>query len=234
MKIASVIVLLAAPVFAQFHPAPSGFHASSPAPAARPSPFRAAPQTPAMRGARPRQQFLGQPHPGPHPPAVGWRAPYAPGVFIAPYPFSFDSGYDNSDSDDDQGGGDDSGFDSSAPQAPPESDRTTVVAVNRDFHADGGKAQIIDFSNVPAASDPATEPDRAAPADDQPTVFLIALTDHTVLASIAYWVDGDTLNWVSRDAKQNHISLSLVDRQFSKQLNEERHVPFTLPPPARP
>lgn len=233
MKIASVIVLLAAPVFAQFHPAPSGFHASSPAPAARPGSFRGAPHTPAMRGARPRPQFMGQPHPGPHPPAVGWRAPYGPGVFVAPYPFSFDSGYDNSDSDDDQGVGDDTGFDSSAPQAPPESDSEPVVAVNRDFHPDAVKPSIIDFSNVPPALDQAPAP-APEPADDQPTVFLIALTDHTVLASIAYWVDGDTLNWVSRDAKQNHISLSLVDRQFSKQLNEERHVPFTLPPPARP
>jgi hypothetical protein len=66
--------------------------------------------------------------------------------------------------------------------------------------------------------------------DDQPTIFLIALTDHTVVAAIAYWVEGDTLNWVSRDAKQNRMSLSLVDRDFSKQLNDERHVEFKLPP----
>ena len=50
-----------------------------------------------------------------------------------------------------------------------------------------------------------------------------------VLAAIAYWVDGDTLHWVSRDAKQNQLSLSLVDRQFSKQLNDERHIEFKLP-----
>ena len=66
--------------------------------------------------------------------------------------------------------------------------------------------------------------------DDQPTIFLIALTDHSVVACIAYWVDGDTLHWVSRDAKENRMSLSLVDRDFSKQLNDERHVEFKLPP----
>jgi len=104
-------------------------------------------------------------------------------------------------------------------------DQTPTVLVNPDFQADGGTQTVIDYSNVPTT----TEPDTTELKDDQPTVFLIALTDHTVLAAIAYWVDGDTLHWVSRDAKVNQLSLSLVDRQFSKQLNDERHVEFKLP-----
>jgi len=105
-----------------------------------------------------------------------------------------------------------------------------AAVVNQDFQTDSGTPSLIDYSNV---SLPEAAPDADATAqlkDDQPTIFLIALTDHSVVACIAYWVDGDTLNWVSRDAKQNRMSLSLVDRDFSKQLNDERHVEFKLPP----
>jgi hypothetical protein len=101
--------------------------------------------------------------------------------------------------------------------------------VNQDFQPDSVNPSIIDYSNVPLP-EPVAETDENGLRDDEPTIFLIALTDHTVVAAIAYWADGDTLNWVSRDAKQNHMSLSLVDRDFSKQLNDERHVEFKLPP----
>ncbi len=108
-------------------------------------------------------------------------------------------------------------------------DQTPVAVVNPDYRPeDGGTQTIIDYSNVP--STPADETDANGLKDDEPTIFLIALTDHTVVAAIAYWVDGDTLNWISREAKQNRMSLSLVDRDFSKQLNDERHVEFKLPP----
>lgn len=107
-------------------------------------------------------------------------------------------------------------------------DQSPIAVVNQDFQADGGTPTIVDYSNVPLP--PPDSTDANGLKDDEPTVFLIALTDHTVVAAIAYWVDGDTLNWVSRDAKQNRTSLSLIDRDFSKQLNDERHVEFKLPP----
>jgi len=111
-----------------------------------------------------------------------------------------------------------------------------VALVNPGFQADTANPRIVDYSMAalpePVAPDDAnTNLDEAPLRDDQPTVYLIALTDRTVLACIAYWVDGDTLNWVSRDAKQNSLSLLLVDRTFSQQLNDERHVPFKLPQP---
>ncbi len=103
-----------------------------------------------------------------------------------------------------------------------------IAVVNQDFRPDSVNPSIIDYSNVPLP-EPANDTDENGLKDDQPTVFLIALTDQTVVAAIAYWADGDTLNWVSRDAKVNKMSLSLVDRAFSKQLNDERHVEFKLP-----
>jgi hypothetical protein len=151
--------------------------------------------------------FSGRMHSGPYyprpyyasPVAVPYAAPYSYGY--APAPSPYDYGY--------------------AAPAPP-------AYVNPDFQPDSVNPQIVDYSNVPLPEEGANT-DENGLADDQPTIFLIALTDHTVLAAIAYWVDGDTLHWVSRDAKQNHLSLSLVDRDFSKQLNDQRHVEFKLP-----
>ena len=65
--------------------------------------------------------------------------------------------------------------------------------------------------------------------EPQPTIYLIAMQDHTILPALAYWVEGDTLTYIMSEGDQNRVSLSLVDRDFSKQLNDERHVEFKLP-----
>jgi hypothetical protein len=142
--------------------------------------------------------------------------PYYPRTVGVPYPVFIGGGY--------YGGypaasGYDYGYAGPAPAA----------YVNPDYQPDTTNPSIVDYSNTPSP-EPAANTDENGLRDDEPTIFLIALTDHTVVAAIAYWVDGDTLNWVSRDAKQNRMSLSLVDRDFSKQLNDERHVEFKLPP----
>ena len=66
--------------------------------------------------------------------------------------------------------------------------------------------------------------------NDQPTIYLLAMTDHTIIPAIAYWVDGDTLNYITTEGSQNRVSLSLIDREFSRQLNDSRNVEFKLPP----
>jgi hypothetical protein len=136
------------------------------------------------------------------PGVIPYAAPYPVYYGYAPAPSPYDYGYGNP-----------------APAA----------YVNPDYQPDNVNPQIVDYSNTPLP-EPAANTDENGLRDDEPTIFLIALKDHTVVAAIAYWADGDTLNWVSRDAKQNHMSLSLVDRAFSKQLNDERHVEFKLPP----
>jgi hypothetical protein len=147
--------------------------------------------------------------------------PFYPRTVAVPYPVFLGGGYYSGYAPNNY----DNGYANPAP----------VALVNPDFHADGGTQTIVDYSNVPlpepGGSDAAEATDANGLKDDQPTIFLIALTDHTVVAAIAYWVDGDTLHWVSREAKQNHMSLSLVDRDFSKQLNDERRVEFKLPAP---
>jgi hypothetical protein len=64
---------------------------------------------------------------------------------------------------------------------------------------------------------------------EKPTIYLLAMTDHTIIPSISYWVQGDTLNYITTEASQNAMSLSLLDRDFSRQLNDSRGVEFKLP-----
>jgi hypothetical protein len=114
-----------------------------------------------------------------------------------------------------------------------------TVVINQNFQTGAVHPQFRDYSNVqlpepgvttapPSATAAQTAP-QAAPADDQPTLFLIAMRDHTIFPALAYWVQGDTLNYVTLQGAQNRVSLSLVDRDLSKQLNGERNVPFRLP-----
>ena len=42
-------------------------------------------------------------------------------------------------------------------------------------------------------------------------------------------MEGDTLNYITVQGVKNSVSLDLVDRDFSKQINKERKVEFGLP-----
>lgn len=108
-----------------------------------------------------------------------------------------------------------------APSQPP------VVIINQSFRPEVATPVMHDYTNQPPP--PEGQPTSLAPNDEQPTIYLIAMTDHTILPAIAYWVEGDTLAYITTDGNQNRISLALVDRDFSKKLNDDRRVEFKLP-----
>ncbi len=84
-----------------------------------------------------------------------------------------------------------------------------------------------DPNDVDADAQPAR---RAKPVDDaKATIYLIAFKDHTILPALAYWVEGDTLSYITQRGTLNQASLTLIDRDFSRQLNGERQVEFSLP-----
>ena len=60
-------------------------------------------------------------------------------------------------------------------------------------------------------------------------IYLVAFKDHAISAAAAYWVDGRTLHYVTLQHEEKQAPLDTVDRDFSMQLNRERHVPFQLP-----
>jgi hypothetical protein len=92
-----------------------------------------------------------------------------------------------------------------------------------------------DAPTYPMPDPKETRPDRparrtgAAVQDDPATIYLIAFKDHTILPALAYWVEDDTLNYITTQGTPNRASLTLIDREFSRQLNRERKVEFSLP-----
>ncbi len=68
-----------------------------------------------------------------------------------------------------------------------------------------------------------------AASSDQPTIYLIALRDHTIVQALGYWMEGSTLHYVSAEHTLNQLSINLVDRDLSQRLNDERKVDFRLP-----
>jgi len=118
-------------------------------------------------------------------------------------------------------------------QSPP------VVIINQNFRPDVINPQVTDYSNTqlpqyippPQQQGPAQQPAVSGADTNFALIFLIAMKDHTIYPAVAYWVDGDTLNYVTTQGARNRISLELVDRDFSKQINKERNVEFGLPDP---
>lgn len=115
-----------------------------------------------------------------------------------------------------------------------------VVYINRDYQPERLSPVMRDYSNVPLpeAVPQESNPIRVYDAPfyidprrdaDEPTIYLLALRDQTVLPALAYWVEGDTLRYVTRQHAMNVISLDLIDRPFSAKLNRERNVEFKLP-----
>jgi len=79
----------------------------------------------------------------------------------------------------------------------------------------------------PAAGVNALQPgDPMGPAQNY---YLIAYKDHSVYAVLAYWLEGNTLNYVTTQNTHNQASLNLIDLDLTKTLNQARSVPFSLP-----
>ncbi len=77
-------------------------------------------------------------------------------------------------------------------------------------------------------------PPPAGPGQQQsfyrtPDFYLIAFTDHTIQAAIAFHVEGDQIYWTTREHVDMHAPLSSVDRSFSAQINRDRRIEFKLP-----
>jgi hypothetical protein len=112
-----------------------------------------------------------------------------------------------------------------------------VVIINQNFKPDVINPVVTDYSNtqlpqyIPAPQAPAPQPTVSGGDNTPSLIFLIAMKDHTIYPAVAYWVEDDTLNYLTAQGVRNRISLGLVDREFSKQLNKERNVDFGLPDP---
>ncbi len=133
------------------------------------------------------------------------------------------------------------GYDQQAPVQQPAT--PPVVIINQSYRPETAHPAMYDYSDsapmrrYDAPVHPMPDPNDVTPEqrpvkrteDDKATIYLIAFKDHTILPALAYWIEGDTLNYITQQGTPNRISLTLVDRDFSLQLNRERQVDFNLP-----
>ena len=97
------------------------------------------------------------------------------------------------------------------------------VLVNPNYVPETAHPVMHDYSYLAPGDTSAAAP--AAPA----VFFLIAMKDDTIHPAIAYWVQNGTLNYITQQGVRQQVPLTQVDREFSAQLNQERHIDFSLP-----
>lgn len=110
-------------------------------------------------------------------------------------------------------------------QAPPQ------VIINQNFTSDTARPVVREYTSDPAGGIRVYEPAprASAPPADENATYLLAFKDHTIYAALAYWVEGNTLHYVTSQNTHNQVSLDLVDYELSNRLNRERGVEFKLP-----
>jgi hypothetical protein len=90
-----------------------------------------------------------------------------------------------------------------------------------------GQLQPLPPPNTGAQAGPAAS--SGVDTGQTPSRYLIAFKDHSVYSAVAYWVEGDTLHYFTDGSTHNQVSLSLVDRELTRRLNEESGLQVNLP-----
>lgn len=107
------------------------------------------------------------------------------------------------------------------------SNRTPSESSSSNLPESGG-LRIYGNSNTKPAEEAEAPRKAAAPPSDKPTIFLIALRDSTIRQAIGYWIENESLHYVTPQSAINQIPLENVDSALSRQLNAERNLDFDL------
>jgi hypothetical protein len=106
------------------------------------------------------------------------------------------------------------------------------VIINQNFLPDRATPVIRDYtddsSGVHIYEAPSRNPADNV-ADEGTDYYLIAFKDHSIYSAFAYWVEGDTLHYVTPQRVHNQASVTLVDRELTEKLNRERNLQVKLP-----
>jgi hypothetical protein len=81
------------------------------------------------------------------------------------------------------------------------------------------------YDGITTYQAPARKPVETA---GDPAYYLIAFKDNTIYSAVAYWVEGDTLHYVTSGNVRNQVSLDLVDADLTERLNRDRNVSVKL------
>ena len=143
--------------------------------------------------------------------------PYAVPVYVGGYP--------------DSGGYPDYGYQEQPAMMPQQ--QAPQVIINQNFIPQRAEPVTREYSEDSSGGlhvyeAPGRQPVETA-EEENINYYLIAFKDHSIYSAFAYWVEGDTLNYITVQGSKNSASLDLVDREFSQQINKERKVEFGLP-----
>ena len=123
------------------------------------------------------------------------------------------------------------GYDSgSAPEPAP----TPDAVINQNFVTEHATPVIHEYGDdtssdgVRVYDAPGREPVDSS-AEDEVDYFLIAFKDHSIYSAFAYWVEGETLHYVTAQRVHNQASVSLVDRELTDKLNRNHKIQVKLP-----
>ena len=107
------------------------------------------------------------------------------------------------------------------------------VVINQNFVPPSANPVVREYPNPSPdehSSVQQSQPaEQRAAASDEPTLYLIAFKDHSIVQALGYWMEGSNLHYVTVDHALNQASLDLIDRDLSQRLNSERSVEFKLP-----
>lgn len=184
----------------------------------------------------------GVPPPGPVPGRPGYgRGGYGGRTVIVPYPvlaapayYPYGYGY---------------GYDQPVVVQPDagyiQQQQPPVVIINQNYKPEAITPVVREYNNLPqpggaAAEQPQQQEStlkiyenrtgpRAVIEEEKPTIFLIAMKEGNIMPALAFWVEGDTLHYITRESSHNKISLDRIDREFSIRLNKERGLEFRIP-----
>jgi hypothetical protein len=151
-----------------------------------------------------------------YPVIVGGYYPYGYG-----YPFGgyYDGGYSGYPYQGDAG--------AYSPQPAPQ------VIINQNFVPDRAYPVVREYAPDTGAETIRTydAPGRApVESSEEPAAYyLLAFKDSSVYSAFAYWVEGDTLHYVTSERIHNQASLNLVDRELTERLNRDRNMLVRLP-----
>jgi len=116
----------------------------------------------------------------------------------------------------------------------PQQQQAPQVIINQNFMSETARPVVREYSQDPSGrihvyEPPAMNSSAPEPAQEN-SMYLIAFKDHTIYATIAYWVEGDTLHYVTGQNMHNQVSIDLLDRELTERSNRERGVDFRLLP----
>jgi hypothetical protein len=105
------------------------------------------------------------------------------------------------------------------------------AVVEQNYYNSAPPAVVQQYPNSVPQQYPNSVPQYSAGPQQQrgETIYLIAFRDHRITAAKAYWAEGDTLHYVTREGEHKQAPFDSIDRAFSEQLNRDRHVAFQMP-----